>query len=158
MERFLKISVAALILVVMGSNSTLSGQRVFREGSPDGIEGIDLSDEWFEIAFDGRIIDSLVSAANSNRNPYRFALSEQVAVKPQNSGLLFSKGDETVWYMPVRSEGARSLNIILDRFRLSAGESLYVYDPALRVVRGPFTSMNNNNNGVLAILPVPGKN
>jgi hypothetical protein len=61
-----------------------------------------------------------------------------------------------MWYLPIRSYRAKSLNIIFEKFKLSDGEKLFIYDSSFETYRGAFTSENNNSKNVLAILPVHG--
>lgn len=135
---------------------TAEGQRVYEADIPDGISGFDISDYWYELSFDTHILDSLEANVSRNSFPLVFALTEEFNLSPDNSGIIIEKGNELIWYLPLRSSGAKSINIIFSRFRLNEGEKLFIYDINCSLVRGPFTSRNNNPAGVLATLPLPG--
>jgi len=147
------------IVILLAANSfmELPAQRVYVNSIPLGTSGIDLAEYWYELAYDNNLLDSLEQAPRTRKLPYRFALKEEVSLSPGNSGLLVNKGIEEIWYLPVRSQRARSINIIFNTFRLTEGEMVFIYDSGKELVRGPFTSSNNNIKNVLATLPVPGE-
>jgi len=154
LNRIIIISIALLLSVT--SFREVAAQRVYQDVAPSGTAGIDLDDYWYEIAFDNKLLDSLESSPGKVKYPFRFALKEEVSLSPRNSGLSFKKGNEEIWYLPVRSLRAKSINIIFSTFVLSEGEKVFIYDNDNDVIRGPFTSRNNNINKLLATMPVPG--
>ncbi len=88
--------------------------------------------------------------------PFRFAEPIYTALSPENSGEWSRQGDKYIWRMVVQSEGAKSLNLIFDRFNLRHGEQLFAYNPDRSHVLGAFTNVNNNPSGLFAIAPVAG--
>ena len=56
----------------------------------------------------------------------QFAFSHKVCFTPKNSGVLLTDSLGTkVWRLRVRSEGAYSLNVIFNRYRLEKGEKVF---------------------------------
>ncbi|MEM9531268.1 MAG: trypsin-like peptidase domain-containing protein [Pseudomonadota bacterium] len=65
-------------------------------------------------------------------------------------------GDRWVWRLAVNADGATSMDFGFSEFFLPHGASLFVYDEAGQVVRGPFTDQDHQKNGQLWTPVVPG--
>jgi len=92
------------------------------------------------------------------KKPYRFAREIPVTINPNNSGVweILSNGDK-LWRLGIRSKDALSLYIVFDNYRLPEGAKLYLYDTKKTFLLGAYTHINNKNDGVLAVTPVPGE-
>ncbi|WP_439185339.1 trypsin-like peptidase domain-containing protein [Carboxylicivirga taeanensis] len=88
--------------------------------------------------------------------PLRFAEPIYTSFTPQNSGVWEQQGKMYVWRLALRSEGAKSLNVIFDRFYLEHGDRLFAYNPSKTHVLGGFTNENNNPSKLFAIAPIIG--
>jgi len=89
--------------------------------------------------------------------PFRFACSFEVDLNPSNSGHWVQAGPGyTIWQVRIRSEGAFSINLILDPFRLPPGARLFVFNSTKTHVIGAFTDFNNKTFNSLALSPVSG--
>ncbi|MCT4647962.1 MAG: lysyl endopeptidase, partial [Carboxylicivirga sp.] len=89
--------------------------------------------------------------------PVRFAEPIFTDFTPANSGVWDTAADGTnVWRLAISSPGARSLNLIFDRFKLRKGDQLFVYNKDRSHVLGAFTESNNKESGLFAIAPVRG--
>ncbi len=88
----------------------------------------------------------------------KFAHPFEVALNPENSGRwsTLDNGNK-VWHLSIHSEGASSINLIFDQFRLPKGASLFIYNNDMSHVIGAFTSANNKSSGILPTLPVKGE-
>lgn len=87
----------------------------------------------------------------------QFAFSHKVCFTPENSGVLLTDSLGTkVWRLRVRSEGAYSLNVIFNRYRLEKGEKVFIYTPTKSHIIGAFTEQNNLPENLLATAPVEG--
>ena len=87
----------------------------------------------------------------------QFAYSHAVNFTPENSGVLLTDSFGTkVWRLRVRSEGAYSLNVIFNRYRLEKGEKVFIYTPTKSHIIGAFTEQNNLPENLLATAPVEG--
>jgi lysyl endopeptidase len=84
--------------------------------------------------------------------PYRFGFNHTVHLNPMNSGVVSynSRGD-MLWRVGVASEGALSLNVLMDGFLLPPGATLFVYAPDQSQIGGAFTHENNKEWGTLAL-------
>lgn len=147
--------VAVGILICMNSGSA-TAQIVYDTGTPAGIEGIDTEEYTYLLDISEESIDSVMFMNSSTKKRFHFAVQKECNLNISNSGFLTSKGGDIIWYLPVRSKGAESLNVIFSNFRLEEGESLFIYDRNQTTVRGPFTWRNNSENNILAVMPVPG--
>ncbi len=87
--------------------------------------------------------------------PFRFAYPFEVYLTPENSGewSLAANGWQ-VWKVSIHSKGAKSLNLIFDKFKLPDNARLFVYNEDN--ILGAFTSNNNKSSGKFAVSPVPG--
>ncbi len=87
----------------------------------------------------------------------RFAEDIAVRFTPATHGTWeVLPGGEKVWRMVIRYKGARSLGLTFGRYRLDAGERVFIYDPSGRHVLGAFTDDNNKPWHSLAVQPLPG--
>lgn len=89
--------------------------------------------------------------------PFQFATPFKVSFTTQNSGEWTTANDGThIWRLKIRSKGAKSLNLIFDRFDLPAGVRLFLFNDKLNHYLGAFTSFNNKPSGKFAVSPVAG--
>ncbi len=150
-----RLSLLTVFLVAF--DMIASGQVIYMEARPEGAANAGIIDEWYDLAIRGSLIDSLRMAESSKERPFRFAVGREVMLNPSNAGKVYlTDQNRSVWYLPVFSKGAASLNVIFSSFHLSEGETLFIYDPSGEHVIGPLTSMNNSFSGLLATAPVPG--
>ncbi len=101
-------------------------------------------------------IASSTDAAEKGKVPLRFAEPIYTNFSPQNSGNWEQQGKLYIWRLKLKSEGAKSLNIIFDRFYLEHGDKLFAYNTDKSHVLGAFTNENNNPSKLFAIAPVLG--
>ena len=89
--------------------------------------------------------------------PYTFAHAFQVSLDPENSGkwLDYNRSYD-IWQLKLYSEGAFSIGIIFDRYRLNEGVRLFLFNQDRSVVLGALTSLNNKSYGSLAVSHIPG--
>ena len=146
---------ATVFLIILNSGAA-TAQIVYDTGNPAGIDAINTEEFTYSLDISEESIDSVILMNSGTRKRFHFAVQKQCNLNITNSGFVTSKGGDIVWYLPVRSKGAESLNVIFSNFRLEEGESLFIYDRNQTTVRGPFTWRNNNANNVLAVMPVPG--
>ncbi|MCG8580309.1 MAG: trypsin-like peptidase domain-containing protein [Bacteroidales bacterium] len=96
-------------------------------------------------------------AGKATSQPLRFADPIYTNFTPQNSGTWETDvNGYNVWRLAVKSEGAKSLNLIFDKFYLSDNDKLFVYNPQRTHVLGAFTKENNKQSKIFAIAPVAG--
>lgn len=131
----------------------LSGQSEFPVGSPL----FPSTDSWHEATVDPRHAEAMRAVEQVKGQPWRFAIPVEVAWTPSNAGYTVTRGNETIWVLPVSSKGALSLNLILSPFNLPYGAYVYVYDQERRIVRGAFTRESSGSRTSLPVMPVPGE-
>ncbi|MCI0522955.1 MAG: trypsin-like peptidase domain-containing protein [Bacteroidales bacterium] len=141
------ISSIALLL-----SSALYGQTEFPAGKPLYPD----VKSWHEVPVDPALVETMRSIDQPKDQPYQFAIPVEVFLSPENSGMIVTRGDETIWVLPLSSKGALSLNLILSPYNLPKGAYIYIYDYERRDVRGAYTSESGGNMGVMPLLPVPG--
>jgi hypothetical protein len=89
--------------------------------------------------------------------PFRYGAVIPTAFSSDEFGEWSALPDgELVWRLALRSPGALSLGLLLDRFELPPGGELYLYDPARTSVLGAFTAAARQENGMLAVQPLLG--
>ena len=89
--------------------------------------------------------------------PFQFATPFNVNYTTQNSGKWITTDNGThIWRLKIRSKGAKSLNLIFNRFSLSKGARLFLFNSKEHHFLGAFTSFNNKSSGKFAVSPVAG--
>jgi len=87
----------------------------------------------------------------------RYAEILEVDINPDYEGnWMKGKSGQNVWYLKIHSEGAYSLGLLFDHYRLPRGAKLYVYSADKSHVRGAFTYKNNKASYMLPVAPVKG--
>ena len=87
--------------------------------------------------------------------PFRFAHPFEVNLTTENSGEWYqAENGWMVWKLNIRSEGAKSLNLIFDKFKLPDNTRLFIYNE--NNLLGAYTSFNNKLTGKFAIAPISG--
>jgi hypothetical protein len=89
--------------------------------------------------------------------PWRFGENLYVNINPENSGIwdILPNGDK-LWRVSVESEGAYTINLTFDRYKLAPGAQLFVYNEDRSRVLGAFTDYNNQEDGYFATTLVEG--
>ncbi len=89
--------------------------------------------------------------------PFRFGATLDVDLGPDGAGVWTELPDgDRVWRLRIASDGAYSLGLLFDEYRLAAGSRLFVHDDSLAHVLGAYDERNNKADGEFAIEPVPG--
>lgn len=114
-------------------------------------------DSWYEIKIDSQVLQSLAGVNQPKDVSYQFAVPVPVNLNPENAGRIFQNNNELVWILGIRSKEAKSLNLILEPFRIPAGAYVYIYDSSKNTVRGAFADDNNSPSDILPTMPVPGE-
>lgn len=108
-------------------------------------------------AIDNQKMRNIYSKTDQNMlKPFHFAHSFDVSITTKNSGNWYSDGEVNVWQLRIRSSGAYSLNLILDRYNLPENARLFLISAKTGEIKGAYTSANNSESQVLAIEPLEG--
>lgn len=71
--------------------------------------------------------------------PYRFAIDRDVKLNTRNAGTWETlPGGSRLWRLRIRSRGAISLNLGINRFHLPEGAKLWLYQPSGNYIKGPY--------------------
>lgn len=91
--------------------------------------------------------------------PFRFANKFQVELDLFNSGhwTVLSNGDR-IWRLNIISQGAKTMNFVMDRYALPEGAELFIYNNDRTDKIGPYTSNENQEDGFLGTWIVYGDN
>ncbi|MBN1952588.1 MAG: choice-of-anchor J domain-containing protein [Bacteroidales bacterium] len=89
--------------------------------------------------------------------PWRFGKTFEVNLNPKNSGSWTSTEDGKIWQLGITCEGALSINLVFNEYRLPEGAELYLYSADKSRVLGAFTAANNQKDGYFAVHPIPGE-
>jgi hypothetical protein len=88
--------------------------------------------------------------------PYRFGTVINVSYNPSNSGTWDELSDGSrIWRLSIKSADALSIYTIFNDFYMPEGAKLFAYNSSKSIVLGAFTSMNNAEDKVFAIAPIP---
>jgi len=89
--------------------------------------------------------------------PYRFGKLQDVSYNPANCGTWEELPDGSrIWRLNVKSDNALSVYTIFNDFFLAKGAKLFAYNPSKSMIFGAFTELNNREDKVFAIAPMPG--
>ncbi len=87
----------------------------------------------------------------------RFAHPFFVNLTPENSGRWIDLSDGCrIWTISIHSPGAKSLNLIFDRFKIDPNSRLILYSPYYEQPILTFSSADHTPTGVLPTIPIPG--
>jgi hypothetical protein len=154
--RYMRTSVLAIILIIVCSSSGFS-QIVHEQGYPAGLSEGTKSISWLSLNITDEEINELREDAANSKDQLPFAISREVNLNPTNSGLITeNKGGLNTWHTFISSQDASSLALCFSSFRLQPGERVFIYDPGMNNVLGPFTSKNNKESGILPVIPLAG--
>lgn len=103
-------------------------------------------------------IDSTkITTKNTLQKALQFAQSFNVDLSPDNCGTWYINQDSSkIWQVTIQSNGASSINIIFDKYKLPQGAKLFIYNSDMTHVIGAFTNENNKTSGCLPTLPICG--
>lgn len=121
--------------------------------------------EPFYVYESGDIIEMPVLAAShvalgarTKEGPLRFAHSFYTDVNTNNSGRWIEMSDGSrIWTVAFRSEGAKSLNLIFDKFFIDKQSCVIIYSPLFNNQSVTLTSENITPDGVLPTIPLAGE-
>ena len=147
------LSRLAICLLLIHSLQSINAQIEHKTGSVDGFE----ISSWYEISIDSILTDRLASLPQPKDGGFQFAIPVETDLSPSNSGTIHEKENENVWIIGIRSKNARSLNLILEPFKIPKGAYVYISNGSKTVIRGAFTSENISHSGMLPTMPVPGE-
>ncbi len=109
-----------------------------------------------EIVFDTlslRELNKEDSLDKSKGIPPRFGIPHEVNINMENSGEWFTlENGDKIWRMEIKAKGAKSINLIYDKFWLPDGASYHIYNEQKKHYIGGFNSRNNKGT-----LQKPGK-
>lgn len=89
--------------------------------------------------------------------PWRFGDNIDVNIHPDNSGIWEQlPNGARIWRQSVSSQGAYTLNLTFNQYRLPPGAMLFVYNQDRTMVLGAFTDTNNQEDGYFATTLVDG--
>lgn len=125
-----------LFIILLSAAFPLYGQLESAMGSVKGFE----VDDWYDINIDESIIETLAAVRSPKDEAFQFAFPAEVNLNPGNSGFWRRSGNEMIWTIGIRSKNARSLNLILEPFRVPHGAYIYMYNPE-KQMSGELTGM-----------------
>ena len=117
-----------------------------------------VASEYTELLVPAEVLlrNARAEAAADRLKPFRFAHAIPVGFSLENSGNWFVQDHYRIWQLKVRSEGAKTLNLVFDKYRLPAGAKLFLFSEAQDDLLGAFTSNNNQADLKFATSPVLG--
>ncbi len=102
-------------------------------------------------------VDTDVQESENMLKPFQFAYPFEVNLTPDNSGEWFmGENGFDIWKLTIRSNGAKSLNLIFDEFKIPENSRLFIFNESENHYLGAFTDLNNKPSGKFAVSPVLG--
>ena len=141
-------------------NTLIFGQ-ISQPATPPSFELINLKEEVQAIRMEKVDVERLLQEDqifDSIKDiPWRFGENLYVNINPQNSGHwdILENGDK-IWRVSIHSEGAYTINLTFDQYRLPPGAQLFVYNKDQSSILGAFTDFNNQEDGYFATTLIEG--
>ncbi|MDR0798953.1 MAG: trypsin-like serine protease [Dysgonamonadaceae bacterium] len=106
-------------------------------------------------------VDSVAKAnlteEDGMRGAFQFAHKFYTHIEKGKQGTMQTLADGTkVWRAGIRSNGARSINLLFTKYNLPEGAKLFIYNTDHSHVIGAFDSRNNSEKQILPVRPVAG--
>lgn len=155
--RFLLILCGCLLLFVVVTKGQVS-----QGGFPLVLPGLkSATEDVFEMPeISEKEMNEIISWNKNTENqlkPFRFAHAFHLDLTTENSGNWFNAPDGTrIWRLKIKSEGAKSLNLIFNHFNLPSGSRLFLFSEKENHYLGAFTSYNNKKSKKFAVSPIAG--
>jgi hypothetical protein len=141
----------ACALAVSGFNSNaqttnLSGPTSWKSNLP-----VDQLDYEVMLGFDANVVAAEDEINDTNKSrPWRFGYKYNTNYSLQNSGTWETLADGSkIWRLAITSEGAVTMNLLLENLNIPAGASLYLFDDEKLNRVGAYTVRNNREDGLL---------
>ncbi len=148
------------IILVLFLVSQVALSQVTNEGKPKSWQLInkEISNPILMPSFDlKKLIDEDIINDQLKDRPFRFGYKFFVDYNMKNSGVWTTlKNGDRIWQIRIKSNGAQSLNFILNDFYLPNGSTLYLYNHNKTDVLGAYTESQNNPQRVLGTWLVKG--
>jgi hypothetical protein len=150
----------AILLLILAAGNHLTAQ-ISQPATPPSFTKTDLTDQVPLISMDKVDVESLLQEDmifdTIKDIPWRFGENLYVNINPDNSGIWnFLPNGDKIWRVSIESEGAYTINLTFDRYRLAPGAQLFVYNKDKNRVLGAFTDYNNQDDGYFATTLVEG--
>ncbi|MGQ8338506.1 trypsin-like peptidase domain-containing protein [Sunxiuqinia sp. A32] len=99
---------------------------------------------------------SIERQSENSLKPFQYGKIFKVEITPENSGGWSLVDDYRIWQVEIRSEGAKSLSLVFDKYYLPEGSRLFIFSADKADVIGAFTDLNNKTTKKLSTSPVIG--
>lgn len=151
----LKVLVVFLFVVARGNAQVTEGGQAYSVTHQLGYDDVPTI-EMPDVPLDALQAEDVIRDQQKSL-PYRFGYNHYVQLNLQNSGSWTSlpNGDK-LWRLILHSEGALSLNITFDKYKLPEGAKLFIYNPTNRQSIGALTKRNNQSDEKLGCYLIDG--
>ncbi len=147
--KLFKAILAALLFVV---TLNLSGQDRLINPTPTFLElGNKIPIFKCDTSGIAQMVESSKADVQNGVSPMRFAKKSSVALTPENSGVWEEEDGLMVWRLRIESDKAYSMMLIFHELNLPANTSLFLYNPDLSFIVGPYTELYTDKQ----VLPTP---
>ncbi len=135
-----------LSVFLLLANVTVNAQ-ISKGGTPPSFLTKLLTDSVHVIQMPKINTDSIIQNDTTNTSLFRFGYAIDVDFGIDNSGTwdTLPSGDK-IWRLKISSDGAYSINLIYDDFRMPEGSQFFVYNKDRNMILGAFSSLNNKSH------------
>lgn len=132
----------------------VSEAQISAGGFPESFHSKEISNVFQEISVSPPNVSQLLEedlAEADKSNPHRFAISLPLNINLENSGTWENLEDGSrIWRVKIMAAEALALHLYFDKFYLSKGCELFLYDEDHEQIKGAFTYENNHESKLFA--------
>ena len=93
----------------------------------------------------------LIEQDQQDKIENRFSVGEVVNVDILGEGVQTQLSHGTIYQYKIEAEGAKSLGLLFENYRIPDGAELYVYNTDRTIILGAFTAENNKDSRILSL-------
>ncbi len=138
------------VVALLGGTAVAQNARPFQAtASLHDVMSVDQIDKVSTGAIDQRRVRLEDEERDANGLPPRFAIPRVVSITPATHGTWENAGDDVMWRLRIRAEGAASVNLGFGKYFMPPGGQLQIYSPDMKRSIRPFTHEDNDAHGQL---------
>ncbi len=147
-------------ILLLFTSVTLSGQ-LSEGGLPPSLNNTTLKAKARIAVYALNSLDTtqLLAYDSEHPTPMRYSVIKDVSIDIKSSGTktYLDNYKGTIWQYKVTAQEAKSIQIILEKYRVPDNAQLFIYDENYSLIKGAFTSLNMTDDLSFVIADFPGQ-